>query len=92
MFLRFGTVVGLADIGVFEHVAPEGCQLVRIVDFNDIELLNDVLVQMQLLFFEHRDDSVSKVDSNQVHQLVIGFDVTVALNNKKDKTKNITDT
>jgi len=74
-------IIGFANVGIFEHVAPECSQLMCIVDFNDIELLNNVLVQMQLLFFELWDDHGSKVDGHQVEQFLVVFNVTVTLFN-----------
>jgi hypothetical protein len=50
------------DIGVIQDIAPECSNLVRIVDFHDIELLYEFSVDLQLLSLKLRDYSFSQVD------------------------------
>lgn len=89
MHISHVLIVGFANVWVFEHVAPESSQLMSIVNFNNIELLDDVLVQMQLLFFELRDNYGSNVDSHQVEELFVSFNVTVTLFNSSNHRSSI---
>lgn len=53
----------------------------RVLDFNDGELLQDAVVEAQLLLFESRDHAVTNVNSEQVEQLGVSNNFAiVALN------------
>ena len=69
--------MSVGNEGCFESVGPEACQLVTVVDLDDVELLNDAAVQLHLFSFELGQDSLREVADHEEVKLGLGFKVTL---------------
>ena len=49
------------DIGIADNGGPEAGKWVGVVDFNDMELLQNTTIKTQLLLLELREDDISEV-------------------------------
>ena len=49
------------DIGIADNSGPEAGKLVGVVDFNDMELLQNTTIKTQLLLLELREDDIAEV-------------------------------
>ena len=59
---------GVLDVGVGQHVRPEGSDLVGVVDLHNIELLYDLGVYVYLLHLEDGYHLLAQVDGDEVVQ------------------------
>ena len=72
-----GDVIGILNVAVLENLCPEAGQLMTVADLDDMELLNDTTVESQLFVLELRKDSSSKVNTQDVLELQLGFEITL---------------
>ena len=72
-----GDEVGIGDVLGLENCGPEACQLMAVVNLNDMELLEDARVKSQLVVLEAGKNLATEVDSQQVVKLLLGFEVTL---------------
>ena len=68
------------DVVIAKHVGPERGHLMCVVDLHDVELLDDFLVNLDFTGLERGDHLLTKVDGDEVMQLVQTFDFLVSLN------------
>ena len=52
------------DIGIADNSGPEAGKLVGVVDFNDMELLQNTTIKTHLLLLELRKDDIAEVLAN----------------------------
>ena len=55
---------------ILEHSGPEGGSLMRVVDLNDSELLHKLVVNLELLLLELRNNLFSQVDCKNSNNCV----------------------
>jgi hypothetical protein len=62
--VRISFVCGVLDVGVVEHSAPEGGDLMRVVDLDDVELLDQFGIDLKLLSLESWNDPLAQINSH----------------------------
>lgn len=76
-FLFF--LIGCLDVWIRQDLAPEGSDLMRVVDLHHVELLNDLLVDLQSSLLEWWHYRLTQVDRDQVMQMRQVLDFFVSL-------------
>ena len=73
---------GLSDVGIgnvlrLEDLCPEACQLMAVVDLNDMELLKNAAVELELVVLEAGKDLAAEVDAHNIVQLLLGDEIAL---------------
>jgi hypothetical protein len=68
----------LLDVRVKQDLGPEASNLMGVVNLHDVKLLDNLVVDLNLAALESRNDFLTKVDSEDVMQLVQRLNLLVS--------------
>jgi len=72
-------LIGCLDVWIRQDLAPEGSDLMRVVDLHHVELLNNLLIDLQSSLLEWWHYRLTQVDRDQVMQMRQVLDFFVSL-------------